>query len=462
MTSGWTHDSRGPGTSRWRVAICGGGVAAIEALLGIRALLGLAPHVDLIAPNRRFVYEPLTVAEPFGMDHATRFELAAVADEYRAQLHIASLQTVHARTKHITLSRGVRLPYDALIVAVGARPCAWLPGALHFTGAADVSSLRAVLGQLESDEVSRIAFAAPQELGWTLPTYELALLTAAWIAERHLTGIELTIVTPEQQPLAIFGPTASRAMQDVLSDRGIRLHAGSIAKAVLTGVVRLASGDTLEADQVVALPQLRGPSVTGLPADDDGFIEIDDYARVIGLDDVYAAGDGTAFPIKQGGVATQQADTAVETMAARLGAGMKPSALRPVLRGAVLTGIAPTYLRATFMDEPDSQGELAADPLWWPPTKIAGRHLGPYLDAITRNGRGASLEHTFVSNDDPRGAQAGQREARELALTFALADESSADFRSALRWLEVVEQLDGSLPPGYDAKRADWHARTSG
>jgi hypothetical protein len=100
--------------------------------------------------------------------------------------------------------------------------------------------------------------------------------------------------------------------------------------------------------------------------------------------------------------------------------------------------------------------------LWWPPTKIAGRHLGPYLAEITRRRAGKSLEQTFVSNDDPREAQAGHREARELALTFALADESSEDFQSALRWLEVVEQLDGSLPPGYDAKRADWRARACG
>ncbi len=462
MTGQSTRGARGVSRTRWRVVICGGGVAAIEALLAVRALFGLAPHVDLIAPNRRFVYEPLAVAEPFGMEQAGRFELTAVADEYRAQLHITSLRTVEAPAHRITLSGGGRLAYDALLVAVGARACAWLPGALHFRGAADVSPFRELLAQLESAAVSRLVFAAPAKLGWTLPTYELALLTATRVAERHLTGIELTIVTPEKEPLAVFGPTASRAIRNALADRGIRLRADSIAKVVLPGALQLASGDTLEADQVVALSQPNGPRVPGLPADDDGFIEIDDYARVIGLDDVYAAGDATTFPIKQGGIATQQADTAVETMAARLGAGVKPPALRPVLRGALLTGIAPTYLRATMSDEVAAAGELAADPLWWPPTKIAGRYLGPYLAASARNGEGTSLEHTLVPNDDPREVQAGHREARELALTFALADESSDDFQSALRWLEVVEQLDGALPPGYDAKRAAWRARAYG
>ena len=36
--------------------------------------------------------------------------------------------------------------------------------------------------------------------------------------------------------------------------------------------------------------------------------------------DVYAAGDATTFPLKQGGLATQQADAAAETIAAELGA----------------------------------------------------------------------------------------------------------------------------------------------
>src|SRR5664279_600358 len=111
-----------------RVVVCGGGVAAIEALLGLRALLGLALHVDLIAPNRHFVYEPLAVAEPFGLAQTRLFDLAAVAAEYGAQLHVASLQAVEPDRGRIAVSGGVTLSYQSVIVAVGARRCAWLPG----------------------------------------------------------------------------------------------------------------------------------------------------------------------------------------------------------------------------------------------------------------------------------------------------------------------------------------------
>jgi sulfide:quinone oxidoreductase len=446
-------------TKSWRVAICGGGVAGMEALMGLRALLGLAPYVDLIAPNRRFVYEPFAVAEPFGLAQTRRFDLAAVAAEFGAQLHVASLEAVEPDRRRIALSGGATLPYDSVIIAVGARRCSWLAGALEFTGAADVSSFRELLAQLERGDLSRLVFAVPAGMSWALPTYELALLTASWVADRHLIGIELTIVTPEEEPLASFGPTASRAMRDVLSDRGIRLRLNAEAESVAPGALRLASGDTFEVDQVVALPKLEGPRLAGVPAADSGFIEIDDYAQVIGLDNVFAAGDATAFPIKQGGIATQQADAAVETIAAHLGAGVKPSAFQPVLRGMLLTGVAPTYLRATVNGEVAVHGDLAATPLWWPPTKIAGRFLGPYLARTGHPGVGAQFEDPPISSDDPREAQAGHGEARELALTFALADANCEDYRSALRWLEVVEQLDGVLPPGFAQRRAEWLGR---
>lgn len=444
---------------RRRVAICGGGVAAIEALLGLRALLGVVPHVDVIAPNRRFVYQPLAVAEPFGLAQMRLFDVAAVAAEHGAQLHVASLQAVEPDRRRIVLSGGITLPYDSLIVAVGARRCAWLPGALPFTGASDVSSFRELLAQLERGDLSRVAFAAPAGISWTLPAYELALLTASWIADRHLTGIELAIITPEQEPLAVFGSTASRALRDLLADRGIRLRVNTIAEDFVPGALRLASGPALEVDQVVALPQLEGPRLPGLPADDSGFIEIDDYARVVGLEDVYAAGDGTAFPIKQGGIATQQADAAAETIAERLGAGVKPSPFRPLLRGMLLTGVAPFYLRRGVTGTSADHDELAANPLWWPPTKIAGRYLGPYLAEAERRGKGSPLEDQPISSDDPRELQAGHREARELALSFALADANGEDYRSALRWLEVVQLLDGTLPPGYAERRAEWRKR---
>ena len=55
--------------------------------------------------------------------------------------------------------------------------------------------------------------------------------------------------------------------------------------------------------------------------------------------------------------------------------------------------------------------------------------------------------------------QESHDEARRLALSFAERDAADGHFKSALEWLDVLEQIDGVLPPGYLHKRADWHDR---
>jgi sulfide:quinone oxidoreductase len=134
----------------------------------------------------------------------------------------------------------------------------------------------------------------------------------------------------------------------------------------------------VDVERVVALPLLRGHVIDGVPAEPDfGFIPVDRHGRVEGLDGVYAAGDATNYPVKQGGLAAQQADAVAEHVAARHGAPVEPSPFRPVLRGMLFTGGPAEYLRT----DGEGEGAAATQALWWPPTKIAGRRLAPYLYA---------------------------------------------------------------------------------
>jgi sulfide:quinone oxidoreductase len=84
----------------------------------------------------------------------------------------------------------------------------------------------------------------------------------------------------------------------------------------------------------------------------------------------------TTFPLKQGGIAAQQADAAAESIAALAGAPLTPRPFRPVLRGLLLTGLSPRYLAASLLDDSSA---VDSEPLWWPPAKIVGRHLAPFL-----------------------------------------------------------------------------------
>jgi len=439
-----------------RVVICGGGVAAVEALLALRALLEVAVEVHLVAPNRRFVNQPMAVAAPFDLAETHLFDLAETAGEQGAELHVDSLMSVDADNRCVRLASGASLAYDVLVIAIGARRRRWLEGALHFAGAADVAAFRTLLERFDSGSDQRLAFVSPAGVSWTLPLYELALLTASHLADLGVIGVELTVVTPEADPLTVFGPAAGRMLRSLLADRGIALKAGARAEKIQDGKLQLDSSATLEVDQVVTLPRLEGPALPGLPCDASGFIVADEYSRVSDLQDVYAAGDGTAFPIKQGGIATQQADAAAEAIAAQLGAAVVPSPVRPTLRGMLLTGIAPTYLRAQVGDGTGDSFEVAANPLWWPPSKIAGLHLTSYIAGKNPLTREETLRDRPPSTQDPARLQVLHDDARQLALAFAEHDALDGHFESALQWLEVIERLDGVLPSGYLQKRAGW------
>jgi sulfide:quinone oxidoreductase len=152
------------------------------------------------------------------------------------------------------------------------------------------------------------------------------------------------------------------------------------------GLVTINEGDRrVEVDRVVALPQLYGPSIPGVPGGaEGGFIAIDDHCRVIGLENVFAAGDATDFPLKFGGVAAQQADTAAEAIAALAGASVEPQPFDPVLHAVLLGADKPLYLSAHFTGGHGSSSQISEEPSWSPPVKIAAKYLAPYLESSDR------------------------------------------------------------------------------
>jgi sulfide:quinone oxidoreductase len=136
-------------------------------------------------------------------------------------------------------------------------------------------------------------------------------------------------------------------------------------------------------DRIVTQPRLVGPRLRGVPSDRDGFIDADAHGRLPRLEGVFAAGDATAFPIKQGGLAAQQADAVAETIAAMVGADIDPQPFRPILRGVLLTGGPAHYARADIGGSAGDDFTVSEEALWWPPNKLSGRYLAPYLSSQT-------------------------------------------------------------------------------
>jgi sulfide:quinone oxidoreductase len=320
-----------------RVLVVGGGVAGLETILALQSLAPGLVDVELLAPEHHFWYRPLAVAEPFGLGTAGSFELTALAAEAGAQFTPGELERVDTGRKVVVTTHGVELEYDALVIAAGARPEPALRGALTFRGPADSDAYRALLRAAESGLVERIAFALPAGNVWPLPLYELALMTARRLRDVPHTDTSLAFVTHEQSPLALFGPAASRAVEELLEQSGVYVFTSRYPVAVTPDGLTVVPGETIAADRVVSLPRLVGPAIAGVPSDSTGFVPADEHGRVAGLEDVYVCGDASAFPVKQGGIATQQADAVAQAIAAAAGADVEPKPFRPVLRGLLLT-----------------------------------------------------------------------------------------------------------------------------
>jgi sulfide:quinone oxidoreductase len=368
-----------------RVVVAGGGPAAIELLLALRELAGERAALELIAPDPDLVVRAYEVLAPFHEGRERRYQLAPIAAALEAELVRDSLLEVDSRAQTIVLRSRAHRRYDSLVLAVGARHHGALPGALPFRGARDAPRLRALLLEAHAGGHRRIAFVVPSGHVWPLPLYELALASAVWLAERRIGGVPLMLVSPERRPLAAFGSRASGEVEALLDERGIEFVSAHAVRHD-SGRLLLAGGRGIDVDLAIATPRLVGPRIGGLPSDEEGFLPVDDLGRVTGVESVYAAGDATTFPIKHGGLATQQADMIAAVLAAQLGAEVEPVRVPPVLRAVLFTGDGRRYLQAELGDALERSSTASASPLWPVSSKLVGRYLAPALDALERAG----------------------------------------------------------------------------
>ena len=413
-----------------RIIIAGGGIAGLEALIALRAHLGPGAEIELLEPNAALVERQRAVAEPFGGGAAPRFDLAGIAADHGALLRRDRLSSVDAGRRQMRTVRGDTLPYDALLVAVGASTDVAIPGALTFCGPRDVAAFSALLDDLDAGRVQRVAFAVPTSVSWALPLYELALMTGEHVRAKRLQDVGLVIVTPEHAPLEAFGPRVASHIWGLLAERGIAMRAHTVSLRAGPGGLVVAHGDPVQVERIVSLPRLGGPWIGGLPHDEQGFLATDAHGAVLGVEAVWAAGDGTAFPLKQGGLAAQQADAAAAAIAASLGADVTPDPFRPVLRGMLIDPTGPRFLDST-------RGDLPSAPLWWPPTKVAADHLGRYLAPGAPDVK----------------AEPEEIDVGELLLGLAERHASHGEHALALRCLDAAGQVRGSLPPAAAARR---------
>ncbi len=362
--------------------IVGGGVAGLEALAALPTFCDDRLAITLVSPNPSFGLRADAIEAAFGRAAPVAHDVATIAADHDATYLHDAVHAVHREYGLALTQAGRELPYDSLLVAVGAHatPHPALHEAVTFRGMQDVAPLSGVLADLDAGRARSVLFVVAPGTTWTLPLYELALLCAEYADERALE-VAVTVATPESRPVAALGHDASVVVERSLAARGIQVRHQLLIQRLERGRLLDLRGAVLASgDRVVALPLLEGPRLRGLPHDRHGFIPVDAHGAVRGARGVHAAGDATTGPYKQGGLAAQQAVLAARAIARAAGAQIAEGAPRPTLRAHAAAGTGPSWF-STPLAPSDPRSAIVADgPLWRPPTKVAMPYLATYLE----------------------------------------------------------------------------------
>src|SRR3954469_951522 len=139
--------------ARWRadvrrVTVLGGGPAAAELLLALRALSDEPVGLELITPEPRLALRAASTGAAFGEARVEVYDLADLAEETGATLRIDPAEAVAPAARRIRLASGASTTYDSLVLAVGARARAGIPGASVFRDHRDAGIIATLLEDL--------------------------------------------------------------------------------------------------------------------------------------------------------------------------------------------------------------------------------------------------------------------------------------------------------------------------
>lgn len=378
------------------VVVLGASVAGLEAVMALRYFAGSRAEITVVAPDARFQLQALEPLATFGLTRPVAHDVAAIARAHDAAFVRDAAVAVDTAARRVRLASGAELGWQRLVVAIGARPAAPAEHGMTATPARMRRIVRELHAGMLAGSVRSVAFVVPPRVSWTLPAYELALMLRRE-ARAHGATVAITIISTESSPLAIFGPEVSRTIAGVLADARIAFDGDAYAEVRRDGSVLVRPHARVHhPDRVASLPRLEGPALPGLPHDRDGFLITDASARVLGRPGVWAAGDCTAFPLKQGGLAAQQADAAAADIARRLGAHVRAERFLPLLRGRLIVGSEVTSMRHR-VGGGAGEGRSSTQGWWGPHAKLSARFLTPELERGHDDAVPAELEDVALA-----------------------------------------------------------------
>ncbi len=228
-----------------RMVIVGGGAAGNAAAEMLRRE-GYAGPVVMISDDEAEPYDRPNLSKDYLAGEAPKeYVPLRPAEFYRDNEIELLLKTrvtrLRTKEKHVELSDGRNLSYDALLLATGAEPVK-----LDVSGA-DLPHVKYLRSRADCDAI--IAAASSARRAVIIGSSFIGMEAAAALRKR---GLEIAVASPDERPMArVLGPQLGDFLRKLHEEHGVTFHLRRHVAVIEKGQVRLDDGTALPADFVV-------------------------------------------------------------------------------------------------------------------------------------------------------------------------------------------------------------------
>ncbi|HEU5277985.1 MAG TPA: FAD/NAD(P)-binding oxidoreductase [Gaiellaceae bacterium] len=316
---------------RKRIVILGGGTGGTMTANRLRRRFGAdEADIHVVDADNRHVYQPGLLFVPFGLA-----DVSEIVRPRRRQLrsgivfHESEVHAVWLEREQVVLADGTVLPYDALVVATGARlqpeeteglaGPGWNERVFTFYSPEGAATLRGALDRFDGGRI--VVNLVDMPIKCPVAPLEFAFLTDWYLRERGVRPrTELVYSTPLDG--AFTKPIASAQLGSLLADKEIELvtefNTGEVDG--VGGKLVSYDGRKLDFDLLVTVPLHGGAAYLERSAglgDALGFVPTDKRTlQASAAPNVFALGDATDLPTSKAGSVTHfEAEILAENVA---------------------------------------------------------------------------------------------------------------------------------------------------
>lgn len=287
------------------IVILGGGVGGIVTANKLRSRLSSKHKIILIEKNKEHSFAPSYLWLMNGDRQKKQISVSLksllkknieIADAIVSEI-VPNEQKVKAGEKEYT--------YDFLVVALGAdlapeKIQGWDDSIQTFYTLDGAARLNETLKNFAGGKIALVISSMPYKCPGA--PHEGAMLIEDFFTSKGIhEKVEISLFTPESQPLPVAGPELGNAVKSMLDNRGIRFHPSMQLDSVNTKSKQLFFNgkETYEYDLLIVIPPHQAPVAIRNSdlANVNGWIEVNPASLQTKYENVFAIGDNTSIPL---------------------------------------------------------------------------------------------------------------------------------------------------------------------